>query len=137
MRLALDAEAVVSLTERAHPARRQVRRAMEAARRLNRDVVIAAVTLAELYRTSARTAALDSLLAREGDALILRDTDRLFARLVGALLAESHAGSELLADAHVVAACVESGGGVVLTADPDDTGRLASPYRTVTVESLR
>lgn len=32
----------------------------------------------------------------------------------------------LLADAHAVAAAVEVGGGIVLTADPDDLGRLAA-----------
>src|SRR5664280_1984676 len=72
--------------------------------------------------------AVTALLAREQpDGLLLRDTDRSFARLVGALLAEAGAGSELLADAHAVAAAVEVGGGVVLTGDVDDLSRLAGP----------
>jgi predicted nucleic acid-binding protein len=50
-------------------------------------------------------------------------------RLVGAVLAQAKADSALLADAHAVAVAVEAGGGVVLTADPDDVSRLAEPYR--------
>jgi predicted nucleic acid-binding protein len=137
MRVVLDAEAVNALLDRRHPARRRVRHAMEAARKLRKDVSIATVTLAELYRGPGRCQALDALLARESaDGLLLRDTNRRFARLVGALLSEARAGSELLADAHPVALAVESGGGVVLTADPDDLGRLAGPYRTVVIEPL-
>ena len=50
MRLVLDAEAVNALLDPRHPAERKVRRAMEAARRLCREVAIATGTLAELYR---------------------------------------------------------------------------------------
>jgi hypothetical protein len=46
------------------------------------------------------------------------DQQRSLARLIGALLAEAHVGSALFADAHPVAVAVESGGGVVQTADP-------------------
>lgn len=114
-----------------------MRQAVEGSRRLNREVRITTVTLAELYRGAGRSQALDALLAREeADSLRLRDTDRGLARLVGALLAEAGAGSELLADAHAVAVAVESGGGVVLTADVDDLSRLAAPYRTVVIDGL-
>jgi predicted nucleic acid-binding protein len=137
MRLVLDTEAVNALLDPRHPAERKVRRAMEAARRLRREVVIATGTLAGLYRGAGRNQALDALLAREaGDGLVLRDTDRTLARLIGALLAEAGAGSALFADAHPVAAAVEAGGGVIQTADPDDLTRLAAPYRTVVVEPL-
>ena len=137
MRLVLDAEAVNALLDPRHPGERKVRRAMEAARRLRREVVIATGTLAGLYRGAGRNQALDALLAREaGDGLVLRDTDRTLARLIGALLAEAGAGSALFADAHPVAAAVEAGGGVIQTADPDDLTRLAAPYRTVVVEPL-
>ena len=57
-------------------------------------------------------------------------------RLVLAVLAEAHAGSEFFADAHPVAVAVEAGGGVIQTADPDDLARLADPYRTVVIERL-
>jgi hypothetical protein len=80
MRLVLDAEAVNALLDPGHPAERKVRRAMEAARRLRREVAIATGTLAELYRGAGRNQALDALLAREsGDGLLLRDTDRTLA----------------------------------------------------------
>lgn len=137
MRLVLDAEGVNALLDPQHPAERKVRRAMEAARRVLREVAIATGTLAELYRGAGRNQSLDALLAREsGHGLLLRDTDRSLARLIGALLSEAGASSALFADAHPVAVAVETGGGVVLTADPDDLGRLAAPYRTVVIESL-
>ena len=137
MRLVLDAEAINALLDPRHAAKRKVRQAMEAARRLRRDVAIATGTLAELYRGAGRNQALDALLARESeDGLLLRDTDRSLARLIGALLAEAGASSAPFADAHPVAVAVEAGGGVVQNADPDDLGRLASPYRTVVIEPL-
>lgn len=126
-----------ALTERRHPSRRRLRQALEAARRIRRDVVIATVTLAELYRGASHSAELDAFLSREErDGLTLRDTDRHFARLVGSVLAEAGVGSEHLADAHAVAAAVEVGGGVVLTGDPNDLSRLAAPYRTILIEPL-
>jgi len=137
VRLVLDAEAVNALLDPRHPSERKVRQAMEAARRLRRDVAIATGTLAELYRGAGRNQALDSLLARESaDGLVLRDTDRRLARLIGALLTEAGADSALFADAHPVAVAVEAGGGVIQTADPDDLNRLASPYRTVVIEPI-
>lgn len=98
--------------------------------------MIPTVILAELYRGSDRNQTIDALLARESRAIVLRDTDRALARLVGSVLAAAGDGSEHLADAHVVATAVEAGGGVVLTADPDDLERLAAPYRTIVVDSL-
>ena len=136
MRLVLDAEPVVALTRRSGADRDAVFARLQAARRLRRDVVVPAVVLAELYRGRDRVAAVDSLLVRQGDALQVRDTDRPLARLVGGLLEDAGAGSEHLADAHVVACAVEGGGGVVLTGDPDDLRRLAAPHRSVVVEPL-
>ena len=130
MRLVLDAEAVNALLDARHPAERKVRRAMEAARRLGREVAIATGTLAELYRGAGRNQALDALLAREsGDGLLLRDTDRALARLIGALLSEAGASSAFFADAHPVAVAIEAGGGVVQTADPGDLGDPVLPDR--------
>ena len=51
-------------------------------------------------------------------------------RLVGGVLTEAKADSRYLGDAHVIAAAVETGGGVVLTGDPDDLASLAAPYPT-------
>jgi predicted nucleic acid-binding protein len=133
----LDAEALNALLNRKHPSRRQVQSAVRAAVTLRRPVVVATVTLSELYRRRGRSQALDALLAGEQRGLRLRDTDRALARLAGALLHESGMGSEHLVDAHAVALAVEAGGGVVLTGDPDDLGRLAGPYAHVTVVPLR
>lgn len=136
MKLVLDQAAVSALAEPPTDAQRQVRRAMTAAARLRRDVTVPTVILAELYRGGGRNQMIDSLLSRETEALELRDTDRVLARLVGGVLAAAGAGSEDLADAHVVATAIEAGGGVILTVDVDDLTRLADPYRTIVVERL-
>ena len=136
MKLVLDQAAVSALAEQPSAAQREVRRAMTAASRLRREVTVPTVILAELYRGSGRNQMIDSLLSRETEALELRDTDRVLARLVGGVLAAAGSGSEDLADAHVVAAAVEAGGGVILTVDVDDLNRLANPYRTIVVERL-
>jgi predicted nucleic acid-binding protein len=109
---------------------------MEAAHRLRRDVTVATLTLAELYRGAGRNQALDSLLAREHDAFLLRDTDSQLARLVGSVLAQASMGSAHIVDAHAVALAVEDGGGVVLTADHADLRRLAAPYRTIVIQGI-
>lgn len=136
MKLVLDQAAVSALAGPPSQAQRQVRRAMTAAARLRRDATVPTVILAELYRGAARNQMIDSLLSRETEPLELRDTDRVLARLVGSVLAAAGAGSEDLADAHVVAAAIEAGGGVILTIDEDDLNRLANPYRTIVVERI-
>lgn len=131
----LDAGALSALGGR--PTRRslEVRAALRAAERLDREVVVPAVILAELYRGPGYNQMVDACLSRE-TGIGVRDTDRSLARLVGGVLAAAEAGSRHLADAHVVAAAVEGGGGVALTTDPDDVGRLAAAYRNVTVVAL-
>jgi predicted nucleic acid-binding protein len=136
VKLVLDQAAISALAELPTDAQRQVRRAMTAAARLRRDVTVPTVILAELYRGGGRNQMIDSLLSRETEALELRDTDRVLARLVGGVLAAAGAGPEDLADSHVVAAAIEAGGGVILTVDVDDLTRLADPYRTIVVERL-
>jgi len=137
MRVVLDAEAVNALvTPREATGARTVALALEAARRLARPVVVPAVVLAELYRTPGRSAALDAALVRAGPALLLRDTDRRLARLVGAVLRAAGADSAMIVDAHAVACAVEDGGGVVLTGDPSDLEALAAAYGSVTVVPL-
>ena len=131
----LDAEALAALAGR--PGRRslEVRAALRAAARLRQEVVVPSVILAELYRGPRHNQLVDACLSRE-TGLQVRDTDRSLARIVGGVLAAARAGSEHLADAHVVAAAVELGGGLVLTADPEDLGRLAAAYGNVTVIGL-
>jgi predicted nucleic acid-binding protein len=134
--VALDCEAVNALADRLHSNNRRVMRYLEAARRLGRPVVVPTVVLAELYRGPGRNALVDACLARTEHVLTLRDTDRSLARLVGAVLAAAGRGSTDLADAHVVACAVETGGGLVVTGDEQDLSALASPYRFITVDVL-
>jgi len=131
----LDAEALVALA--GAPGRRnaEVRAALRAAARLRREVVVPCVILAELYRGPRHNALVDACMSRE-TGIRVRDTDRPLARIVGGVLASAKAGSEHLADAHVVAAAIELGGGLVLTADTQDLGRLAASYGNVTVIGL-
>lgn len=132
----LDADAVTALTDVGHAARaRAVARVVVTAARLRHTLIVPAVILAECQRGARHTRRIDSLLARE-PGLRVRNTDRVLARYVGAVLYAAKAGSDLLADAHCVATAVEAGGGVVVTADPTDMARLASSFRTVVIETL-
>lgn len=131
----LDAGAMSALAGR--PTRRnlEVRAALRAAVRLDRDVLVPAVILAELYRGPGHNQLVDACLSRE-TGIGVRDTDRPMARLVGGVLAAASADTQHLADAHVVATAVDLGGGIALTTDPEDIGRLAAAYRNVTVVGL-
>ena len=131
----LDAGALSALAGRPARRSREVRAALRAAERLDRDVVVPAVILAELYRGPHHNQVVDACLSRE-TGIRVRGTDRAFARLVGGILAAARMGSEALADAHVVAAAVELGGGITLTTDPADLGRLVASYRNVMVVGL-
>lgn len=134
-RLVLDADAVSALGNPASEGFSHVRAALTAADRLDRDVVVTCVTLAELYRGRNRSQIVDAMLSREA-GVTLRNTDRSFARLVGGVLVAAGAGSDLLADAHAVAAAVETGGGVILTSDVADLERLAAPYPNIQVSKI-
>ena len=113
----------------------RVRAALRAAERLDRQVVVPAVVLAELYRGPRHNQVVDSCLSREG-AIEVRDTDRDLARLVGGVLASVGAASDDLVDAHCVATAVEAGRGLVLTGDVDDLRRLSAVYANVVVEPV-
>jgi predicted nucleic acid-binding protein len=67
----------------------------------------------------------------------LVDTDFRLARQVGAILESAKAGSEAVVDAHVVAVCVEAGGGLVVTADPADIAELADGVPAVRVRTVK
>lgn len=131
----LDSEALVALAGRSGRRNLEVRAALRAAARLHREVIVPSVILAELYRGPRHNPLVDACLSRE-TGIRVRDTDRPLARIVGGVLAAAQAGSEHLADAHVVAVAVEFGGGLVLTADTEDLGRLAASYGNVTVLGL-
>ena len=131
----LDAEPVSLLARESGSGWEIARSAVEAADRQGRQVVVPAVVLAELYRGPRHNQVVDSFLGRE-PGIEVRDTDRSLARYVGGVLAAAGAGSADLADAHVVAAAVEAGGGVLVTGDPQDLERLAAPYANVQVRSV-
>ena len=130
--LVLDAEAL-SLLASGRAGERRVRAALTAARALDRPVLVPAVVLAELYRGGGHDQRVDACLAREGGIDVV-DTDRALARRVGHLLAGAGLGSAHVVDAHTVAVAVSRGGGVVLTGDPDDIGRIAAPHAGVAVQ---
>lgn len=131
----LDAGAMSALAGRPDRRNQEVRAALHAAARLRRDVVVPAVILAELYRGPRHNKLVDACLSRE-TGIRVRDTDRSLARLVGGVLAAASAGSDHLADAHVIATAADLGGGIALTSDPEDLERLAAAYRNVTVIAL-
>ncbi len=132
----LDAGAFSALSGPPDRRNREVRAALRAAARLGREVVVPAVILAELYRGPRHNQMVDACLSRE-TGIRVRDTDRSLARLVGGVLSAAGTGSQHLADAHVIAAAVDLGGGMALTSDPEDLGRLAAAYRNVMVVALR
>jgi predicted nucleic acid-binding protein len=133
--LVLDSGALVAVADERSRHETTVRAAVRAAKRLNREVIVPAVVLAELYRGPKHNQMVDSCLSRE-TGILVRDTDRALARLVGGVLSAAKAGAEDLADAHVVACAVETGGGVVVTGDPDDLGRLSATYPNVVVKEI-
>lgn len=131
----LDSEALSGLARPQGERFAEIRAALEAARRLQRDVLVPAVVLAELYRGPRLNQVVDACLSRE-TGLEVRETDRDFARLVGSVLAAANADSSALVDAHCVAAAVEAGGGVVMTSDRRDLELLAAPYPHVHIAPI-
>ena len=73
---------------------------------------------------------------RERPAVRLIDTDFALARQVGTILDAAGRSSEMVADAHVVAVCVPAGGGLVVTADPDDIDELAATVPAARVRTV-
>lgn len=125
----LDADGLDSLADPAPPTafRALLREALDR----GRDVLVPAVVCAEACRGAARTRRVEAAVARhrptrgQRPAVTVVDTDFALARQVGAVLHGAAAGSVDLVDAHVVAVCARRGGGLVITSDPDDIGRLA------------
>lgn len=110
----------------------------EAATR-QRAVLVPTLVCAELCRGARRTRAVEAALARSHasypgrPALQRVDTDFVMARQVGAILHAAGADSTQIVDAHVVATCAQAGGGLVLTADPDDIRRLAETVPAIRI----
>lgn len=129
--LVLDAQALSELVRRGS-AERQVRDAVQAAIDEGTDIVVPAAVLAELYRGGHHDQELDSYLSR-GAPMEIIDTDRGLAKRVGQILAAAGRGSEDHVDATVVAACVQQGGGLIITGDPRDMRALTAPLGTALV----
>lgn len=107
---------------------------LEAAWERRRDVLVPALVCAEVCRGRARTAQVEALLARhrpgerQSSPILVVDTNFSVARLVGSVLNASKAGSEDIVDAHLVALCIDRGGGLIVTSDPEDLRRLSVPF---------
>ena len=140
--LVLDAAGLDGLTQQRPP--ELLRALLAEALERGRDVITPTIVCAELARGQNRTRALEVTVARhdprraERPMLRLVDTDFGVARQVGAILHASGSGSDRIVDAHVVAACVPPGGGLVVTSEPDDVLELAAvvPGARIRVVSL-
>jgi predicted nucleic acid-binding protein len=137
----LDAAGLDALTT-PHPPD-QLRALLAEAHGRGRSVIVPTLVCAELARGRTRTRALETAVARhdrargERPALKLIDTDFGLARQVGTILEASGLGSEHVVDAHVVAVCVPAGGGLVVTADPDDISLLAAAVPAARIRTAR
>jgi predicted nucleic acid-binding protein len=92
------------------------------------EIWCAAVTLAEVARGAARTREVETALSRRygGELIRLLVTDEELAKQVGGILYAANKGSNSIADAHVIAACVPAEVAVVVTTDPDDIAELSA-----------
>lgn len=134
--LVLDSQAVSELArarDGALPG--SVLAALKAAVLTDSEVVVPAAVLAEQYRGGRHDQLVDSCLSR-WTGLTVVNTDRSLARTVGNLLARHRLGSQHHVDATVVATALASGGGVILTSDPDDLARLADGLVGIRIEPV-
>ncbi|MGH3094982.1 MAG: PIN domain-containing protein [Streptosporangiales bacterium] len=124
VRIVLDAAAFNVLDTRDG---RKLRAVVHRTLRRGGEICCAAVTLAEVCRGTQRTRRVESALAhdRGGQRIRVIHTDERLAKLVGAILHDTHSGSDRLADAHVVAVCGGADRATVMTSDPDDIAALA------------
>lgn len=137
--LVLDAAGLEALARPRPPDRLRALLAQALAR--DREVIAPTIVCAEVARGAERTRSLEAAVSRhrraagERPAIRLVDTDFDLARRVGAILAATGRGSEDVVDAHVVAVCVPSGGGLVVTSDPDDVNELAGAVPAVRIRT--
>lgn len=135
--LVLDSAGLDALAQPQPPVALRALLAEALARR--RDVLVPAVVCAEVCRGTARTRRVEVALGKHGRALESRPavtvvpTDLPLAKQVGAILHGVGADTRDMADAHVVAVCVGSGGGLVVTSDPADVHRLAEAVPNVRI----
>ncbi|MDP9453823.1 MAG: PIN domain-containing protein [Actinomycetota bacterium] len=126
-RLILDAGAVIGL------ARADVcaRAALAAALEVGADVSVPAVVVAETVRGGEADAPVNRVLKAVGGVDV---ADEAIGRTAGRLVGS--AGSAATVDAIVVATAIEAGGGVILTGDAGDLGRLAADDPQVIIQPL-
>ena len=128
--LVLDAAGLEAVSAARPPA--MMRALLGEAHRRGREVLAPSLVCAEVARGPKPTRALEAAVARhdrhrgEQPPVKLVDTDFGLARQVGAILHASRSGSDRIVDAHVVAVCVPSGGGLVVTRDPGGIAALAT-----------
>jgi predicted nucleic acid-binding protein len=103
------------------------------------DVWCAAVTIAEVARGIARTREVETALSRRygGQQIRVLVTDETLAKRVGEILYITNKGSESIADAHIIAACVPADVAVVVTTDPDDIMELSAAVPGVKIMPRR
>jgi predicted nucleic acid-binding protein len=103
------------------------------------EVWCAAVTLAEVARGTARTREVETALSRRygGEQIRVLITDEEVAKQVGGILYVANRGSDTIADAHVIAACVPAAVAVVVTSDPDDIAALSAAVPGVKIMARR
>jgi predicted nucleic acid-binding protein len=92
------------------------------------EIWCAAVTLAEIARGTARTREVETALSRRygGAQIRVLITDEELAKQVGGILYAANKGSDMIADAHVIAACIPAAVAVVVTSDPEDIAELSA-----------
>ena len=135
-RVVLDAGAFDSLNTRAGA---RLRTLLERTIIRGGELWCAAVTIAEVARGSARTREVETALGRiyGGAQIRVLVTDETLAKLVGHILYATNRGSESIADAHVIAACVPADLAVVVTTDPDDILELSAAVPGVRIMPRR
>lgn len=127
-RLILDSGAVIALA-RQEP---RARAALAAAVRAGAEVEVPPEVVAETVRGDGpRDAPVNRVIRAVGE---VPASEEAHARLAGRLLAKARSNATV--DAMVVAHAIRSGGGVVLTGDPDDLGRLAAAHPEVVIEPV-
>ena len=134
--LVLDSEALSALARPTvdRPRHERVRAAMRSAHQRNAPVRVPSAVLVELYRGGGSDEPIDAVLAR-GFAQVVTTGARI-ARIAGHLLAGAGSGSEMAIDALVVATAIRLGGGLIVTHDAADLGRLASGHPTVSIAPI-
>jgi predicted nucleic acid-binding protein len=135
--LILDADGLDALSEQPPPER--LRALLTQAWIRRSDVLVPALVCAECCRGAGRTRAVEAALSPHRDARGRRPAVRIIptdfglARQVGSILHGTGTGSADVVDAHSVAVATMHGGGIIVTADPDDIQRLTSAVPAVRI----